>query len=439
MKMTPISPAKVTDRPSTVIPPAETPGKRPILLCHAYYQQRGGEDESFDAECRLLKDRGHEFETLTFDNSADAEASRLRQTLSGFWNQTTYRKVRDVLRRTGASVIHCTNLFPFASPAVYWAARREGVAVVQSLRNYRLSCVNSYLMRDGRVCDCCLGRKIAWPGILHGCYRGSHLASAAVAFQFALHRGIGTWRNRVDWYFAPTKFARDTLVKAGVPAERFSVKPNFIDPDPGPGDGSGGYALFVGRLSAEKGLSVMLSAWRKNPAAPELRIVGDGPQAGLLDQHAARDPRIRRLGRLPNCEVIEQLKHARFLIMPSVWHETFGRTIMEAFATGTPTVASRLGAMAELVEDQHNGILFSPGQDDALVRAVRQLSEAPAERYFAMRTAARESFLANYTASRNYDLLMDIYARAWEASRRHAPRRANRFAPSQNNGERLRQ
>lgn len=382
-----------------------------ILLCHNYYQQRGGEDLSFEAEARLLEAKGHQVRRFTLHNDAVRELHPLRVVGRTFWNRDSHRQVRRLIEQEQPDVMHCTNIFPLISPAVYSAAKAEGVPVVQSLRNYRLLCPNAYLLRENRVCEDCLGKMFAWPGVLHGCYRGSRAASAVVAGMSALHRGLRTWQRKVDVYFTPTEFARRQFLRAGFPAEKLLVKPNFIDPDPGLGDGDGDYAVFVGRLSAEKGIATLLAAWSDPRCDIPLKIIGDGPLAADVQAAARENPRLEWLGARPSAEVLEIIGHATVLVMPSLWYETFGRTIIEAFAKGTPVVASRLGCMEELVHDNVTGLLFEPGRPSDLVAQVRRLLAEPAA-LATMRRAARAEFLGKYTADPNYDLLMEIYARA---------------------------
>ena len=309
------------------------------------------------------------------------------------------------------AVMHCITAFPLLSPAVYYAARAEGVPVVQSLRNYRLLCPNGLFLRDGRVCEDCLGQWVPWPAVLHGCYRGDRAATAVVAAMTAGHRMLRTWTRAVDLYFTPSEFARRKFIQAGMAADRIAVKPNFVAPDPGPGTGRGGGAVFVGRLSPEKGVATLLEAWARLDRPVRLDVVGDGPLGEMVRAAASRDPRIRWLGRRAPEEVLSILGEAACLVMPSTWYETFGRTIVEAFARGTSVVASRLGAMAELVDDGRTGRLFTPADAADLALKVRELLADPAG-LGRMREAARREYERKYTADINYRLLIGIYERA---------------------------
>jgi glycosyltransferase involved in cell wall biosynthesis len=328
-----------------------------------------------------------------------------------FWNARSRRELSRLIDAERPDLMHCTNTFPLISPSAYSAAHRAGVPVVQSLRNYRQLCPNALLLREGRVCEDCLGKRIAWPGVQHGCYRGSRLATAVVAGMTAAHRLLGTWRHSVDQYFTLTEFARAKFIAAGWPADKIAVKPNFVDPDPGAARGDGGYAIFVGRLSEEKGIACLLDAWRRLEQPIPLKIVGRGPLEGAIREAASSQPHIELIGHRPIAEVLDLLGAARLLVMPSIWYETFGRTIIEAYAKGTPVVASRLGAMAELVAEPHSGLLFEPRDPRDLALKVSSLwNDAPT--LARMRLAARQQFENHYTADTNYRQLLSIYGEA---------------------------
>jgi glycosyltransferase involved in cell wall biosynthesis len=400
-----------------------------VLLCHNFYQQAGGEDQSFAAEAALLETHGHDVVRFTLHNDAIDRMSRWELVRNTFWNPHTHRDLRELIRRERPAVMHCTNTFPLISPAAYDAARSEGIPIVQSLRNYRLACCNSYLSRDGRVCQSCLSKRVGWAGIAHRCYRESRAASAVVVAMTAAHRFRGTWNDAVDVYFTPSQFAKDKLVEHGLPAEKIRVKPNFIDPDPGPGRGSGGYAVFVGRLSREKGIETLLEAWQQVEGALPLKIVGSGPLGDLVQDAAAQNHGIEWLGKRTPQDVLDLVGDATCLVMPSLWYETFGRTIIEAFSRGTPVIASRLGAMVELIDDGRTGWHFRPGDVADLVRKVRLLLQ---QRHVLpeMRREARGEYLEKYTSSANLQILLSIYEAALAGGHTSAElrRQADAFA-----------
>ena len=393
--------------------------KLKVLLCHNFYQQPGGEDQSFAAEASILESHGHQVLRFTRHNDAIARIKSLEVARRTLWNPETFHELRELIRRERPSVMHCTNTFPLISPAAYYAARAEDVPIVQSLRNYRLFCVNACFLRNGCVCENCLEKRVPWPGILHGCYRTSRTASAVVAAMLSLHRVMGTWTRMVDRYFALTEFSRRKFIEGGLPARQLAVKPNFIQPDPGRGGGQGGYAVFIGRLSPEKGIQTLLSAWRRLGRRLPLKIIGDGPLGERVRAAANQTAGIDWLGRRQPQEIFELLGEAACLVMPSIWYEALPRTIIEAYAKGTPVVASRLGAMAELVYDGHTGLLFEPGNPEDLAAKIQALLDDP-ERSIGMRRAARREYEEKYTAETNYRMLMRIYEEAAEAAKRSA-------------------
>ncbi len=391
-----------------------------FLLVHNYYQNPGGEDQVYADESALLEEHGHEVIRYTVHNDSITGMGPFEMARRTLWNPRTYAELRALIRRERPVLMHCANTFPLVSPAAYYAAHAEGVAVVQTLHNYRLLCPNALFLRDGRVCEDCLGKFVPWPAIQHGCYRASRSASAAVAGLLATHRAVGTWKHKVDRYIALTDFARRKFIAGGFPAERLVVKSNFVSTDTGPGPGRGGYAVCIGRLSEEKGIQTLLAAWARMKSLVPLKIIGDGPLAEQVRAAAARDSSIDWLGQLPFDEVQAVIGDAACLIAPSVCYEgALPRTIIEAFCQGTPVVASSLGAMAEMVEHGRTGLLFEPGNPAALAQSITELL-FHADRLPAMRAQARAEFESRYTASDNYRQLMTIYADALRARNNHA-------------------
>lgn len=382
-----------------------------VIIAHNFYQQPGGEDQVFASEVALLERFGHAVRRFEMDNDAIASMGKLAALKATLWNKQSYQAVRQAVREHRAQVVHFHNTFPLISPAAYQAAHDEGAAVVQTLHNFRLLCPNAVFFREGKPCEDCLGKTFAWPGVRHKCYRDSRSASGAVAAMSAFHRVKGTWRNEVDAYIAPTEFARQKFIAGALPADRLFVKPNFVDPDPGVGAGDGGYAVFVARLSSEKGLETLLAAWDRLGGLIPLKIIGDGPLAPMVREAVARNQRIEWLGRLPLERVYEMIGHAAMLTFPSRCYETFGRVAVEAYAKGTPVIASNHGAMADVVRDGQTGSLFTPGDPDALADAVRAACGDPS-RLSKMRADARSEYEQKYTGDANHRMLLDIYERA---------------------------
>jgi glycosyltransferase involved in cell wall biosynthesis len=324
------------------------------------------------------------------------------------WNAPVHRQLHRLIQRTRPDVAHFENTFPLISPSAYYACHTERVPVVQTLHNFRILCPSAILYRNGRVCEDCIGKKLAWPGIIHRCYRGSRLGSTVVAVMLAVHGAMGTWHQRIDAYIALNSFVRAKFIEAGLEAEKLHVNPNFLGSNPDPGDGTGGYALFAGRLTPEKGIRTLLAAWKELGRDLPLKILGDGPLADQVAETAARQPEIEWLGWRPVEEVLDLAGSAKFVVVPSDWYEGFNRILLEAFARGTPVVGSNLGSMQVIVDHGRTGVLFTAGDPGDLIRQVRWLLSSP-EAYARMRLAARKEFETHYTSSVNYERLMRIY------------------------------
>lgn len=396
-------------------PPTEVNRSMKILLCHNYYQQPGGEDGVLHDERWLLESRGHQVVEYTQHNDDLENMSRAQMVKRTFWNSDVYNEISRLIQSERPDVMHCHNTFPLISPAAYGAARDQSLAVVQTLHNFRLLCPNAQLLRDGKVCEACIGGTLPWRSVVHGCYRGSRSATAVVAAMLTAHRLRKTWTREIDRYIALTEFGRDKFIAGGLPAERIRVKPNFVREDPGVGRGDNSCALFVGRLSEEKGIHTMLQAWQQRSDLLPLKIIGDGPLAETVQQAARNDHRITWLGRQPADRVLQEMGAAICLLVPSIWYETFGRIIAEAFATGTPVIGSNHGAMSELIDHERTGLLFEPGNADSLSDAVSRLQSRP-ESWPAMRQSARDEYEALYTPEVNVRQLIDIYEDAIRAA-----------------------
>jgi glycosyltransferase involved in cell wall biosynthesis len=386
-----------------------------VLMLHNKYLIPGGEDQCSVAEAALLRDHGHEVELLQEDNRRVEQLGHARTALRTVWSRESYRRIDELLRARRFDILHVQNFFPLWSPSVYYAASRNHVPVVQTLHNYRLMCTNALLFRDQHLCQECLGRFMPWHGVVHACYRNSRVASAVVASMVGAHKLAGTWRKRVAAYIAVSEFAREIYVAGGLPAEKIAVKPNFIHPSPEPGAGGGGYALYVGRLSTEKGVATILETWKSAHEAIPLRIVGEGPLAELVIATARECSRIEYLGAKLLPEVLDLMRRAEFLVFPSEWYETMGRTIMEAFAVGTPVVAARIGPPATMVVPGETGFHFTPGSVPELRERLEWCSRNLCQ-LRAMRGKARQAFEACYTGSANARMLLTIYGRAQEAA-----------------------
>lgn len=363
-------------------------------------------------ECALLRAAGHQVVTYFRHNDEVDHGSlsgKMATVPKAIWASDSYHELSAILCQEKPDLAHFHNTFPLISPSAYYACRRAHVPVVQTLHNYRLFCPAGTFFRDGGICEECLEHGL-WRGVEHGCYRDSRAGTAAVALMLAAHRAFGTWMKAVSCFVAVSEFVREKFVAGGFPPERVLVKPNFLDLDPAERSALGRYAIFVGRLSAEKGLRTLIAAWTNLDNCIPLIIVGDGPLRAELEREAMQRglSNIRFEGYLPEEKTLAMMKGARFLVFPSEWYETFGMTIVEAFACGVPVICSRLGAMQELVADRRTGLFFDP-RDFVDLAAKLDWAWTHAQEVEAMGRAARVEYEAKYSAAENYRMLMKVY------------------------------
>lgn len=386
---------------------------RRVLIVHNRYQIRGGEDAVVEREAAALARAGCTVETLYFSNDdIRGPVDRLRVAFEAPHARRGIARVVEAVRRFRPDVVHAHNTFPLVSPGMFAAVRAEGAATVQTLHNFRLTCAGALLMRDGKPCETCVTGS-PYAAVRHRCYRGSRLGSLAVARMIDRHRRIGTWTRDVDAFVVLTPFARGRFVAAGLPPERIGVKPNGL-PDPGPpSEASRETILFAGRLSREKGVETLKAAAGQLGRA--IDVAGEGPLRESLDGA----PGLTLLGTLPGAEVQARMARAAALVVPSLWYEGLPMVVAEAFAAGTPVIASRIGALADLVEDGVTGLLVTPGDPAALAQAMaRILADPQAARR--MGRAARAAYLRDWTEEATTAALLSIYRRAC-AARAAAP------------------
>jgi len=379
-----------------------------VLVLHNRYNLRGGEESVFEAECGLLERNGIEVRRLEFTNAGFASGwRRILAPLVSVFNPVSFLKARRAIREFRPDVLHVHNLFSNATPAVIWAASSERVPVVMTLHNFRLLCPSATLLHDGEIFESSLRAFFPWRAVAKGVYRGSRAQTFALAANLVFHRLIGTW-GRVDRFIVLSRFAQEKFAtsRLGFLRSRFVVKPNFVAAGPLPDSPSRERFLFVGRLSPEKGVHVLLEAV-KGTSIP-LDIVGDGPLRSEVESAAAANPHLRYLGPRPREEVDAAMRSAKALLFPSIWYEGMPMVILESFSVGTPVVASRLGTMAELIQDGDNGRLFEPGEPASLRSAVQGVLGNP-EAWAAMSAGARRSWETHYAPETNFVLLREIY------------------------------
>ncbi|MFN2588114.1 MAG: glycosyltransferase [Actinomycetota bacterium] len=350
-----------------------------VLLVHNRYRRRAGEDRSFEAERDLLgADERVALTQHVVDSREIDDYGPLQKAAVPFrmtWSRRSAAAIDRILADSPAEIVHFHNTFPLISPAAYAACRRRGAVVVQTVRNFRQFCANGLFFRDGHVCEDCVGRVPQWPGVVHRCYHSSAAQSASVVAMQTVHSVRGTWRDGVDVYVVPTEFLGHKLASLRLDRDRIVVKPDVVATTAARGVGPRYHAAFVGRLTYEKGIFTLLSAWRRLTEIP-LVIVGageEGPRVRAEIERGGLADRVTLLGETSHGAALDVIRSARFVVVPSLSYETFGRIAVEAYACGTPVLASRIGALAETVVEGETGLLVAPGDERELEAAARRL------------------------------------------------------------------
>lgn len=323
-----------------------------VLVVHNRYRSSApsGENQVVDAEINLLRDSGVEVAAYLEDSdelvAPGFGLGKATAAVGPVYSPRGVPRFRRFLADVRPDVVHVHNVFPLVSPWIMRVSKAAGVPVVQTVHNYRHSCLNGLHVRDGRRCDDCVGRTVPWPGVLHACYRDSRVQSIPMAVSQTLHKP--TWRT-VDAFLALTPFMRERLISAGLPSDRVVLRPTW-SPDPGASPVVAGDFAYIGRLDEPKGLPLLLSAWQRLARdGRKLLIAGAGPLQAQVEALAAADESVVYLGPLDRRGVDGLLTRCGVVIVPSVVYEGFPLTVVEAFAKGRPVVVTRGGSAASIV------------------------------------------------------------------------------------------
>lgn len=344
---------------------AEHNKKDKILLVHNFYQIRGGEDTVFDQEKRLLIDHGHEVIEYTRHNEEIKQMNILKKILlplTTIFSFKTYREVKKIIKEEHIDIIHVHNTLNLVSPAIYYAAKKKNVPIVQTIHNFRLICPNGLLYRDNHICEECPKSSLKC-AIKHNCYRNSKLQTIINVIMLKINRLTGIYKN-VNFIFL-TDFNKDKFVEFNnkkhiFDEEKFFIKPNFINIENISGDSNeqrAGY-IYVGRLDKSKGIKEVVEAW-KNIKDEKLTICGTGElenelRTYILENHL----NIEMTGKVSLDVIYGLLKKSKAFIFSSLWYEGFPMVILESFACNTPVITRNIGN-ASIVVDEDKGIKYN--------------------------------------------------------------------------------
>ncbi len=401
-----------------------------VLIVHSFYQQPGGEDAVVREDLELLRRNGHEVSLFSANNDAISDLwGKLKTFFLVVYNPVARRALAARIRDFRPDVVHVHNFFPLLSPSIFDACIDEGVPAVLTLHNFRILCPTAVLYHGGVIREDSLHGS-AWWALKKRVYRNSFFGTLAVACMVEFHKRRGTWRRKVDRFVALSQFGKNKFIDGGLPQDRIVVKPNSRESlATSSGETASRHgALFVGRLSEEKGISLLLRAWEG--IEYPIRIVGDGPLSELVRTSADKNSNVEVLGRLDPLAVRKEMERAAFLVMPSLCYEMFGLTIVEAYASGLPVLASRIGGPAEMVDDDVTGKLFEAGDIEDLRDKVRWAIAHP-EPLRRMASHVRSVFQSLYSSQQALSTLEAIYRdavrqRSTSQDRPEAPRPARR-------------
>ncbi|MER6534225.1 glycosyltransferase [Streptomyces sp900105755] len=388
-----------------------------VLVVHNRYgsAQPSGENKVVDQEVELLRAAGHRvgvFERRSDDIAARSLLGKVAVPLLVPWNPGVRSELAARLRDERPDVVHVHNVFPLLSPAVLAACADAGVPAVATLHNYTQVCPPGTLQRDGRPCAECVGTAPV-PAVRHGCYRDSRLATVPLAVSLSVNRR--RWWTGVERFLCISAAQRDVLVRSGMPAERLTVKHNFV-PDPGScREGEGEHLLYLGRLAEAKGVRLLMAAWDEIAAGGgvgvPLVIAGTGPLEREVTAWAAGRDDVRYAGLLDTAECRKAIARSVAVVAPSTWLEAFGLVVVEAMAAGVPTVAAGHGAFVELVDDGVTGLLHRPGDAGSLASRIRRIAADP-DRNRELGRAARRRYEQGFSPAVGLERLLEEYRTA---------------------------
>ncbi len=378
-----------------------------ILFVHNKYQLRGGEENVFENEIRLLEEHGHEIDCVIADNSSiNSIFTKIRTGLLSFYNPFSSKLIRTKIAAFTPDVIHVHNFFPLISPSVFFRRVRGNVPVVMTIHNYRLVCANAMLFRKNDTCEKCIKKKFPVMGILYKCYRNSVFQTLAIVMMTSIHNLLRTWRKRVDRYICLTEFQKKKILGSSLDlkTDQIKVKPNFVFDEGSQIRRKTPFFLYVGRLNIEKGIDIMIEAFKDT--GYKLNIIGEGSYEEYAKQNCKLQDNIEFLGVRDHDFVMGQMRVAKGLIFPSKVFEGFPMVIIEAFSCGMPVIASDIGSQAEIVKDGYNGLHFRMNDPEDLRRKIEILSSTTDNLF---NKNARGTFEKYYNEKENYRQLIHIY------------------------------
>lgn len=383
-----------------------------VLQVHNYHATHGGDEEVMSHERTMLEAAGHEVDEYGLASAEELELPPVRAAGKAIWNVAATRELGRRIKTFRPDVMHVHDPYPLLSPAVFRVARRLKVPSLVTQHAYRYTCVVADHIRDGRICEDCVGLRVKIPAIRHRCYHDSLGASGAMTASLALHRALGTFTRDVTRFVALTDFSADLLVREGIPAGKVVVKPNsVVDLGRAPAPAGAPYVFFAGRFLDTKGIRTVLAAWPQVGPGLDLVIAGDGPLRHLVEEAAGSDPRIRYLGWQEATAIPGLMGGAEAVLVPSQWYEGLPLVILRSLSVGTPLVVSDVPNLCEEIERDGTGFVFRTGSPESLAGVLNRLATDPWQAR-ALRDRARAVYEERYTPERDLERLVSLYRSA---------------------------
>jgi glycosyltransferase involved in cell wall biosynthesis len=376
-----------------------------ILIVHNKYKIAGGEDIQTEEEITLLSKNGIDVHYFCITNDSIDGSNKLKLFFNTIWSRKYYRELLEKIKTEKYDIVHVQNFFPLISPSVFYAAKKAGAKTIMTAHNYRLVCPNALMFVEDKICNACVGKSVPYPALFKKCYRGNLGATATTVAMLTYHNFMNTWGNKIDGIICVSEFVKHQLVLGGFNEKQLYVKFNFVRSSELPVFEQGDYYLYVGRISIEKGIQYLLDSFKKNKK--KLIIIGNGPLNYLVDKYVKDTTNIQFLGKLSLDETYTKITKAKALVFPTKSYEPFGRTIIEAFAHGTPVIASSLGGVNELINEGINGFLFNPYEESGLNNAINKFENV--DDIESLRKASFHTYQNKFTSESNFNKMIEIY------------------------------
>ncbi len=375
-----------------------------VLIIHTTYKYRGGEDTVVAEEMKLIQAHAVTVKLLEFDNDKNTAIKLLQLP----FNIHSYIKTLKKLQAYKPDVVHIHNLHFSASASVIYAIKKSKIPFVITLHNYRLLCPSAILFHKGKPFLNSLNPKFPWKAIEQGVYKNSKIITFWVSLSMQIHQWLGTWK-KCNKYIVLNEHAKKMFIqsKLQLTNKQIAVKPNFCAASPVAEPVASDYFLYVGRLSEEKGIQMLLKTFSLSTF--KIKIAGDGPLKDEVIRYSLMYANIEFLGSLNKEDVFSLLQSSSALVFPSIWYEGMPLTIIEAFACGTPVIASKLGAMEIMIINEYNGLHFQPENVKDLLHKLEEWQSLNDEEKTIYRKNARHTYEQYYTPENNAEQLLAIY------------------------------